>query len=78
MLRENDVVMLKHSVPARESGHWPGIEAVDLNAGAIGSVVAVYDTGTSELEYEIEFVDDDGSTLALVTVKESAIERTEG
>jgi hypothetical protein len=78
VLRENDVVRLKHSVSARASAPWPGVEAVDLKAGAIGSVVAVYDTGTSEHEYEIEFVDDDGSTLALITVKESAIERTEG
>jgi hypothetical protein len=77
MLRENDVVRLKHSVSAQESVRWPGVEAVNLNAGAIGSVVAAYDTGASEHAYEIEFVDDDGSTLALITLKESAIERVE-
>ncbi|MEC3979048.1 DUF4926 domain-containing protein [Amycolatopsis sp. H20-H5] len=78
MLQDNDVVSLKHGIPAQESAPLPGVEAVDLNAGAIGAIVAVYDTGTSEPEYEVEFVRDDGSTLALITVKESAIERVEG
>ncbi|HEY1573640.1 MAG TPA: DUF4926 domain-containing protein [Pseudonocardiaceae bacterium] len=71
----NLLVDLAGDGPALELGI---VEAVDLNAGAIGSLVAAYDTGTSEHEYEIEFVDDDGSILALITVKESAVERAEG
>lgn len=74
MLHENDVVMLKHDIPAHSPTEWPGISSTALSTGAVGTVVMVYTTNSSTYEYEVEFVDDDGHTLALLTLKEDDIE----
>lgn len=54
MLAEHSLVVLNRDVP--ESG---------LSAGDVGAVVHVYGRGSG---YEVEFVDGDGSTVALVTL----------
>lgn len=61
MFGEYDVVKLKKDIPS--SG---------LVAGAIGAIVMVYSSNPPE--YEVEFVDQDGNTLALVTLSEDEIE----
>jgi len=40
----------------------------------MGTVVMVYKTDAANSEYEIEFVDNDGHTLALLSLKEDDIE----
>jgi Domain of unknown function (DUF4926) len=49
------------------------IETLDssLQRGTRGAIVMVYDG--SPAEYEVEFIDQDGQTIALRTVKESQI-----
>jgi len=74
MLHENDVVRLKHNIPANNPTEWPGIPSTALDTGTIGSVVMVYTTDSINYEYEIEFVDDDGYTLALLTLNENDVE----
>ena len=74
MLHENDIVRLKHNVPANSPTAWPGIPSTDLNSGSMGTVVMVYQTDSTNSEYEVEFVDNDGHTLALLSLKEDDIE----
>lgn len=74
MFHENDIVRLKHNVPASSPIAWPGIPSTDLAPGAIGTVVMVHTTDSTNFEYEVEFVDNDGHTLALLTLKEDDIE----
>lgn len=74
MLHENDVVILKHDIPAHSEKEWPGIPSTALSTGAIGTVVMVYTTNSINPAYEVEFVDDDGNTLALLTLKEDDIQ----
>ena len=59
MLAEHSIVVLTRDVP--ESG---------LYAGDIGAVVHAYRKGAG---YEVEFVDGDGTTIALVTLESSAV-----
>jgi len=40
----------------------------------MGTVVMVYKTDSTNSEYEVEFVDNDGHTLALLSLKEDDIE----
>jgi hypothetical protein len=54
MLAEHSIVVLTRDVP--ESG---------LHAGDVGAVVHVYRQGAA---YEVEFVDGDGTTIALMTL----------
>lgn len=77
MLHENDVVRLRHSVPAQSSARWPDLPSTALDAGAIGTIVLVYRKDSLTHAYEVEFVDNDGSTLALLTLKEEDIELVE-
>ena len=58
---EYDVVRLARDMP--EHG---------LSAGATGAVLMVFDK-VSPAEYEVEFLDQDGGTVALVTLAESAL-----
>lgn len=74
MLHENDVVRLKHNIPAHSPTEWPSIPSTALDTGTIGSVVMVYTTDSVNYEYEVEFVDSNGYTLALLTLKENDIE----
>jgi hypothetical protein len=59
MLREHDLVVLKES--KKEWG---------LEAGAVGTVVMVYPKGG----YLVEFVDDDGNTVALLDLNDEEVE----
>jgi hypothetical protein len=74
MLHENDVVRLKHDIPANNPMAWPGIPSTALRTGTIGSIVMIYTTNSVNYEYEVEFVDCGGRTLALLTLKENDIE----
>lgn len=60
-------------MPFNEYDYVELIETLDssLQRGTRGAIVMVYDG--SPAEYEVEFVDPDGRTIALRTVKESQI-----
>lgn len=60
-------------MPFNEYDYVELIETLDssLQCGTRGAIVMVYDG--SPAEYEAEFVDQDGRTIALRTVKESQI-----
>lgn len=62
-LQEYDVVRLRQPVPKH-----------NLAVGAVGAIVMVYDNPTA---YEVEFCDQNGVTLALLTLREDALEATE-
>ncbi|AYM44425.1 hypothetical protein BKG75_13135 [Mycobacteroides chelonae] len=53
MFRELDVVVLVRDVPAE-----------GLTAGCIGTIVYVY----TDSAFEVEFIDTDGTTIAVATV----------
>jgi len=55
MLAEHSIVVLTRDLP--ETG---------LHAGDVGAIVHVYRQGTA---YEVEFVDGDGTTVALLTLE---------
>ena len=59
MLSEHSLVVLTGDIP--DSG---------LYAGDVGAIVHVYGQGTA---YEVEFVDGDGTTIALITLKSEAV-----
>jgi hypothetical protein len=59
MLAEHSLVVLTCDAP--ESG---------LFAGDVGAIVHVYGQG---MAYEVEFVDGDGTTIALITLKSEAV-----
>ena len=59
MVTEHSMVVLTRDVP--ESG---------LHAGDVGAVVHVYRQGAA---YEVEFVDGDGTTVALMTLDADAV-----
>jgi hypothetical protein len=54
MLAEHSIVVLNADAP--DTG---------LNAGDVGTIVYVHDQGKA---YEVEFVDGDGTTIALLTL----------
>lgn len=60
MFNELDVVRLKDAVPS-----------VNLAAGSIGTVVYVYDADPGL--YEVEFLDSEGMTIALITLAENVL-----
>jgi len=59
MLAEHSLVVLTRDIP--ESG---------LYAGDVGAIVHIYEQGAA---YEVEFVDGDGTTIALVTLKSESV-----
>lgn len=61
-MQEYDVVRLRRSLPEH-----------NLAAGAVGAIVMVFDEPPA---YEVEFCDEDGLTIALVTLEEGDLERT--
>ncbi len=48
------------------------MHSLNLDTGTIGTIVMVYDDGRA---YEVEFVDDKGNTVALLTLEEDALTR---
>lgn len=61
MLQEYDLVRLKQPM-----------ESPKLGVDVIGTIVMVYDDPPA---YEVEFVDDKGSTLAILTLEEDKFTR---
>lgn len=59
MFSELDIVILKSD-----------LKEYRLKKGDVGTVVQVYEKGKA---YEVEFVNNEGETLALVTLKESDV-----
>lgn len=59
MLAEHSLVVLNSDLP--DSG---------LHAGDVGAIIHVHRQGTA---YEVEFVDEDGTTVALLTLSADAI-----
>jgi hypothetical protein len=59
MIPEHSLIVLNHDLPDHE-----------LHAGDVGAVVHVYPEGDA---YEVEFVDGDGTTIALVTLADREV-----
>ena len=59
MLSEHSLVVLTSDIP--DSG---------LYVGDVGAIVHVYGQGTA---YEVEFVDGDGTTIALIMLKSESV-----
>ena len=64
MFHEYDVIKLRKDMPA-----------AGLAAGAIGAIVMVYTKDKVAHAYEVEFVNKDGTTQALLTLNEDEIEK---
>lgn len=62
MFKEFEVVALAKDLPDEK-----------LIAGAVGTVLTVYDADPPF--YEVEFCDQDGSTIALLTLKETDLRK---
>jgi len=62
MFKENEVVIAKNELPG-------------IPKGSIGAVVFVYDVKKGD--YEVEFVDESGNTIGLLTVNEKDLEKKE-
>ncbi|MBC8043333.1 MAG: DUF4926 domain-containing protein [Rhizobacter sp.] len=62
-----DVVALTERVTAMDFNTG---EQVTLNRGLVGAVVECYDDGES---FEVEFVDGDGQTVAMIPVKKTSL-----
>lgn len=63
MFNEYDVVKLKKDLPSH-----------NLPAGITGAVLLIYPQPPLPPAYEVEFVDDQGETLAIVAVQEEDLE----
>jgi Domain of unknown function (DUF4926) len=74
LLHEHDVVQLAHPVPENSSTAWPGTPSTPLEAGDVGTIVAIYTNDPIAPAYEVEFVDGTGKTRSLLTLAEDDIE----
>jgi hypothetical protein len=74
MFHEYDVVKLKQAISSDNSHAWPIGTVAHLNAGAIGTVVMTYPDDSTVHEYEVEFLDEEGKTLALLMLKQDELE----
>ncbi len=74
MFHEYDVVKLKHALSSDSPQAWPIGTITHLNAGAIGTVVMAYPGDSATHEYEVEFLDEQGKTLALMMLKDDELE----
>jgi len=61
MFIEYDVVIAKNELPG-------------VPKGSIGTILIVYESGT---DYEVEFLDESGNTIALLTVNEKDLKKKE-
>lgn len=66
MFSEYEIVRLRNNIP-----EW------NLQAGAIGVVLLIYDEPNLPKAYEVEFTDKEGRTLALLTLLEQDLEHVE-
>lgn len=74
MFREHDVVRVKHGVPAEDPQGRPGLPLTALQAGTLGTIVAIYENDPTDHAYEVGFVAADGSALGLLTLTDSDLE----
>ncbi len=75
MIRDFDIVKLKKKlINVRDSQG----ETVSLPAGSFGTVVMIYDKRvgckTDKPSYEVDFCDETGDTIALLTLEKEDIE----
>jgi hypothetical protein len=63
MLHEYDVVRLKKSIPSKK-----------LTAQNKGTILIVYEKPGLPKAYEIEFLDEEGQTVAIVTLTDDEVE----
>jgi hypothetical protein len=73
VFHEYDVVKTTKPFSSSGSNAWPIGTDIILPTGTVGTVVMVYTNDSINYEYEVEFVDKDGGTLALLTLKEDDI-----
>ncbi len=69
MLNDNQMIRIRHDLPEHH-----------IRKGTIGVVVMVYPTRFNPdllQAYEVEFTDDEGTTLAMGTLREDEIESIE-
>lgn len=64
MINEYDIIKLKAPLPSK-----------NLPLGAKGTVLIVYNEPKLPRAYEIEFLDEEGNTLAIVTLNDDEIEK---
>lgn len=64
MIREYEIVRLKKPIPLR-----------GLSMGIKGTVLIVYNEPGLPRAYEVEFLDENGETLAVITLQEDDIEK---
>ncbi|GIV96375.1 MAG: hypothetical protein KatS3mg057_1032 [Herpetosiphonaceae bacterium] len=78
MFKEYEVVKLKRNIPLEELLKISGaiikhIPPGGLNMGAQGTIVMVYPG--SPPGFDVEFVDEEGYTVAILTLKEDDLEK---
>lgn len=66
MFKEYDIVRLKHELPTK-----------GLSAGAIGTILLIYEQPPLPPAYEVEFTDGNGNALAILALQEEEIEKVE-
>ncbi len=59
-----DIVRLKKSIPEK-----------NLKSGTKGTVLIIHDEQNLPLAYVVEFINDDGTSLAVVTVEATDVEK---
>lgn len=64
MFCEYDIVRLKREMPAE-----------GLSAGATGIILLIYEQPPLPPAYEIEFIDGNGNTIAILALQEDEIEK---
>jgi hypothetical protein len=73
MLHEHDVVKTTKPFSSNAPNAWPVGTDITLPTGTIGAIVMVFTDDAPNYAYEVEFVDEDGGTLALLTLQEEDI-----
>jgi hypothetical protein len=64
MIKEYDVIKLRKSLPAN-----------NLKVGAEGTVLIVYNEPGLPRAYEVEFLSNDGKSLAVITLTDDDVEK---
>ncbi len=73
MLHEYDVVKTTKSFSSNGSNAWPIGTDTTLPLGTVGTIVMVYTNDSINYEYQVEFLDGEGGTLALLTLQEDDV-----
>jgi hypothetical protein len=64
MFNEYDIVILKKDIPEQK-----------LSIGMRGTILLVFDEKSLPRAYEVEFFDENGRSLAVITVKEDLLKK---